>query len=81
MICLRNEIHQYLISKTNHTKRSLFPLPIPTPCPLNQLLQFSAQLEHFGALTASVSTPLTAVMGHKTAQMAVTRLDAVVSSC
>ena len=40
-------------------------------------MQPLVELEHSGAATTSVSAPLTAVMGHDTAQMAVMRLDVV----
>ena len=77
-------LHPAKISLYTVYKQSLicshFPIPTPLSCPLNQLLQFSAQVEHFGAPMVSVSAPLTAVMGHDTAQMAVMRLDVVVSS-
>jgi len=66
-------VHVHVISNSNNLC-SHFPIP-PLSCPLNQLLQFPAQVEHFGAPTASVSALLTAVMGHETAQMAVMRLD------
>ena len=44
---------------------------------MNHLLQPLAELEHFGAAIFNVFAPLTAVMGLKTALMAVMRLDVV----
>ena len=66
-------VHVHVISNSKYLC-SHFPFS-PLSCPLNQLLQFPAQLEHFGATTASVFLPLPAVMGYETAQMAVMRLD------
>ena len=68
-----NCLHVHVISNSNYLC-SHFPIP-PLSCPLNQLLQFPAQVEHFGAPMVHVSAPLTTVMGHETAQMAVMRLD------
>ena len=42
---------------------------------MNHLLQPLAELEHFGAAIFNVFAPLTAVIGLKTALMAVMRLD------
>ena len=50
---------------------------LPDLWSLNHLLQSLAELEHSGAPMASAFVPLTAVMGHETAQMAVMRLDVV----
>ena len=71
-----NALH---VCSTNYTNNLFSHFLIHTHL-LNQLLQFSAQVEHFGAPMASVSALLIAVMGHETAQMAVMSLDVVVSS-
>ena len=67
----------HLSSQLKMYSSSIYFVLLPDLWSLNHLLQSLAELEHSGAPIPSAFVPLTAVMGHETAQMAVMKETAV----